>query len=790
MSIWFNTRKGEYASDGKRGWLKAYCDEAINGLREILTSHISGASSRHSADDVDYSDDTTVKDKIDSVEAYMKNSENTINEAVGTNSSKINSLTGTVNTKADKKYAFETVYNADINRVGTENNILYITIDGITDYSQLTNKTIAVYTGAYQCTFETPSNVYVNVNGYGQKAIGRPIPGGQPDSDGNKHYADYDDKEYYTDKFCYGEIGRYQTLLLSYNGSQFVLLNVAVPPKATEAIADKSTDDTSYVTPKKLVSFIRSFLVGIVVDITKMINVVKDRIGELDDLETEEKTSVVGAVNEIADTKADKVTNGGFVAGNNATNVSGGVAIGNYAKVTGAGGAIGSESEATSGFSGGYNAKSTGMGAAAGNSAAANHGFAGGNAAKASGGGAIGDNANTGQGGAVGQKAVSNTGFAGGSNAISEGDGGAVGLSAVTVDGGAVGTSAVSGAGFSGGKLAKVAADTDDTYIDAIQLGMGTNNTPKTMQVYNKRIVEADGSLTDVGDLSDLITGGKSSVVTAVNEVAGDISEHKTAGVLDHPDKSVTTSKLADKSVTAAKLADKAVTGAKIETKTITNWNLSDNAVQTYAIENGAVTAAKLADSAVTAAKIQNGAITAEKLDNNVKQIIYDLEEAVSEADESSAKINGSFTYSEEFSINEQEGNWAVGLNVPSITITDRFFGSFTLPAVTEIDFADVALYPSHMDDSRCYLKYTFTVNEPSGTLSNVSCSGILKAVKGKPNSYLEIEDGCVITALYIYIGDVQVGSSTNNAGTQDYYGSFSLQNQNDIPLLRTFYKS
>ena len=38
--------------------------------------------------------------------------------------------------------------------------------------------------------------------------------------------------------------------------------------------------------------------------------------------------------------KADKVTNNGFIAGNNAANAAGGVAIGNYAKVSGAGGAF------------------------------------------------------------------------------------------------------------------------------------------------------------------------------------------------------------------------------------------------------------------------------------------------------------------------------------------------------------------------------------------------------------------------------------------------------------------
>ena len=81
--------------------------------------------------------------------------------------------------------------------------------------------------------------------------------------------------------------------------------------------------------------------------------------------------------------QADKVTNNGFIAGNNAANAAGGVAIGNYAKVSGAGGAIGSEAEAKKGFAGGYSADSTGNGASVGCDAHSYHGFAGGNCAQA-----------------------------------------------------------------------------------------------------------------------------------------------------------------------------------------------------------------------------------------------------------------------------------------------------------------------------------------------------------------------------------------------------------------------
>lgn len=165
--------------------------------------------------------------------------------------------------------------------------------------------------------------------------------------------------------------------------------------------------------------------------------------------------------------KADKVTNNGFIAGNNAANADGGVAIGNYAKVTGSGGAIGSEAAAKKGFAGGYSADSTGNGASVGCDAHSYHGFAGGNCAQAGSGAAVGDNAKCG--------------------------------------------------------TASNGAD-----IDCIQLGKGTNGKAFTLQVYDYQITSCDGTpsatsrkyLTDVGKLSDLKTNDKSNIVSAVNELA------------------------------------------------------------------------------------------------------------------------------------------------------------------------------------------------------------------------------------------------------------------------------
>ena len=81
-----------------------------------------------------------------------------------------------------------------------------------------------------------------------------------------------------------------------------------------------------------------------------------------------------------------------------------------------------------------------------------------------------------------------------------------------------MGWEAVTGDGVAIGKTAKT-VDTSNNAIDAVQLGTGTNNTAKTMQVYDKRIVEADGSLTDVGDLDELNTTDKTDIVNAINSI-------------------------------------------------------------------------------------------------------------------------------------------------------------------------------------------------------------------------------------------------------------------------------
>lgn len=111
-----------------------------------------------------------------------------------------------------------------------------------------------------------------------------------------------------------------------------------------------------------------------------------------------------------------------------------------------------------------------------------------------SGGGAIGVNATTDTyGGSVGYRAESKNGGAVGSGSITE-NGGSVGNNARTANGGAIGYDTRTSDGVAAGASAKT-LDNSGNPIDAIQLGTGTNNTPKTFQAYGYRIMSADGTI-------------------------------------------------------------------------------------------------------------------------------------------------------------------------------------------------------------------------------------------------------------------------------------------------------
>ena len=135
-------------------------------------------------------------------------------------------------------------------------------------------------------------------------------------------------------------------------------------------------------------------------------------------------------------------------------------------------------------------------------------GFQAGQSARATYGGAVGSWAYTTEGGAAGIWAASVDGGAVGSgaNATHGGavgygafaaDGGAVGAWTYSGDGGAVGVGAKTSDGFAGGKDAYATSDGDfyGDLIDAIQLGTGGNSTPRTLQIYTHRLLNADGTI-------------------------------------------------------------------------------------------------------------------------------------------------------------------------------------------------------------------------------------------------------------------------------------------------------
>lgn len=146
-----------------------------------------------------------------------------------------------------------------------------------------------------------------------------------------------------------------------------------------------------------------------------------------------------------------------------------------------------------------------------------NGGFTGGNNANANTGGAIGQDSSATGGGAIGDSAYAL-------------DGGAVGKGTVSYDGGAVGSAAMAGDGFAGGKNAQTMDYDKSEPVDAVQLGTGINSNPKTLQVYNYTLMNADGSIPDER-LTNTYT--KTEMDTALNEKADKATTLAGYGITD-----------------------------------------------------------------------------------------------------------------------------------------------------------------------------------------------------------------------------------------------------------------
>ena len=144
-------------------------------------------------------------------------------------------------------------------------------------------------------------------------------------------------------------------------------------------------------------------------------------------------------------------------------------------------------------------------------------GFAAGTDAAADTGGAVGRKAWTGDGGAVGYLAYAANG------------GGSAGKNANSNAGGAVGADAKAGAGFAGGSGAK-AVNSSNNGIDAIQLGTGTNSTPKTLQVYGHQLLDANGNI-PIERLSNVPQAVEEIEVTTNDIFMADELDHFTCGM-------------------------------------------------------------------------------------------------------------------------------------------------------------------------------------------------------------------------------------------------------------------
>lgn len=115
------------------------------------------------------------------------------------------------------------IYEADISRVGSDNNILYITVPGATSYNDLNGKSIKLYTGIY--SNNKTQTVYLNINDLGAKAIWRVTADGTFQ---NCTYAPY-------------EVNRYTVMELYFSGGTVCWVN---PPGVVTA-AEKAELNTS-----------------------------------------------------------------------------------------------------------------------------------------------------------------------------------------------------------------------------------------------------------------------------------------------------------------------------------------------------------------------------------------------------------------------------------------------------------------------------------------------------------------------------------------------------------------
>ena len=177
---------------------------------------------------------------------------------------------------------------------------------------------------------------------------------------------------------------------------------------------------------------------------------------------------------------------------------------------------------------------------------------------------------------------------------------------------------------------------------------------------------------------------------------------------------------------------------------------------------------------------------------NNQSSIVDAINElSMDKGNNSSKAVMGeALSKSEEFNI-WQNGNWIVGYNISPITITDDTYGTFTLPSqILEISGVKDK---TGEEKKYCYASYILNTDNLSGELSasDVTVTYSLKEAKGKPNSYMEIEDETKLTTINIYLGTITLNAENDllpdGSNSVIYSGSEITNEDVEIKLLRIF---
>lgn len=180
---------------------------------------------------------------------------------------------------------------------------------------------------------------------------------------------------------------------------------------------------------------------------------------------------------------------------------------------------------------------------------------------------------------------------------------------------------------------------------------------------------------------------------------------------------------------------------------------------------------------------------------NNQSSIVDAINElSMDKGNNSSKAVMGeALSKSEEFNI-WQNGNWIVGYNIPPIKITDETYGSFTLPSQM-LEAAGVKEEAGE-EKKYCYASYVLDTDNLSGEISGsdmtVTCG--LKEAKGKPNSYIEIEDETKLATINIYLGTIILNAedymTPDGTSSTIYSGSETTNTEMTIDLFRIFTES